>query len=344
MEKRIESLDVLKGLGILAVIIVHFRGNFLGNEIAASSADIILLSLARFAVPIFFLTSGFLLKKKFEEKNRGEYIAKYLKKLVYFYILATALYLAINLAMLVIEPAVSFNLPVSITSDTSLSSILYNFFYTGYIVRPFLWFFPALIISSGLVYLSDLYGKINFLLGTAVALHITGIAINTYQMIELPIPPHDALFFGLIYVATGFKFGQFKLEKYRENYQWIVLAAILFTALNIVETFLIPPVSLGEAFFYHDYTLLTYPFALSVFLLALSRPKMLPNSRIATYGKHTLLGYIFHLAVGSFFMGLTILAGHITGYPLMQSSLMNIFIVLVTYIATMEGVTRYNKR
>lgn len=344
MTERIESLDTLKGLALLAVVVIHVRGLFIGREIEASVFDFILLNSARFGVPIFFLISGFLLKKKFEQRqDKKKYTIRYLRKLVFYYIVATGLYLTVQTGLIFLESVTGITLPRDISMEASFLSGLYSFIYTGYAVRMSLWFFPALIFSVGLIYLSEAFNKFKLLLISAGMLHIAGILTNTYQIVELPIPPRDALFFGLFYTVIGFKTGAIKIERIRSHRGKIVLTSGIFAVINIVERLFISEFAGFTPFFWQDYSFFTLPFAFSIFLLGLSWPEIGKNSRINTYGKYTLWGYILHQIVGGILIGLIKGVELITGWVLIQNSLNNLVITGLTFIITMETVLKYKK-
>lgn len=342
MTERIESLDTIKGLAILAVVIIHIRGNFLNQSAFEGLFDLIGFSIARFGVPLFFLISGFLLKKKFEERKEKLYTLKYIKKIAIYYILASGLYLGLQTGLILLEATTGVTLPRDISMDTSLVDGLYNFLYTGYVIRGSLWFFPALAISTTLIYISEKYGKFNLLLATSGILHLIGILTNTYQVIDVPIPPRDALFFGLVYTSIGFKIGQIGKEKISRHLNKITLALGLFLILNIIENLFLVRAT-ATSFIHQDYSLLTLPFAVSILLLGLAKPNLGSETRINTYGKYTLLGYILHQIGGGILTGATLGIDSLTGLTLVQNSTWNIILTGLTYILTMEAVIKYRK-
>lgn len=344
MSERIESLDTLKGLAILAVVIIHLRGSFLGKEIEASILDFVGLSITRFGVPVFFLISGFLLKKKFEQSNEKKYVTRYVKKLFYYYILASGLYLVLQISLILVELNTGISLPKDMNMANSFTDFMYNFFYTGYAVRMSLWFFPALIISAGLLYIAETRNRLNQLLIASGLLHLVGILTNTYQLFDFPLPPREALFFGLFYTGLGFKIGTVENSKIQKHKEKIILGLGLFLVLNIVERFFISPVTGVTSFFWQDYTFLTLPFALSIFLFGLSHPSFGASSRINTYGRYTLWAYILHQVTGGILTGLIILVSQFIGLPLLQNSVLNWVLVIGTYVLTFEAVIRYQNR
>ena len=341
--ERIDSLDTIKGLALLAVVIIHIRGNFLTTQgLDNGFFDLVLFSISRFGVPVFFLTSGFLLKKKFEERSERQYTKNYIRKLVFYYILATSLYFILQISLLFIEANTGLTLPRDISMETSLIDGLYEFLYTGTIVRGSLWFFSALAISTGLIYISEKFSVFNALLGLSIIFHIVGILANSYQVIGLNLPARDPLFFGLVFTSIGFKLAEKNLDRITDYSVEIAGFSAIFLLLNIVENMLLMG-STGISFVFQDYSFFTLPFALSVFLLALSKPGLGSDTRFNVYGKFTLLGYIFHQITGGLLTGLIMVAGSLIGFNLSANPVLNLFAVIFAYIITMELVTYYRK-
>lgn len=341
--ERIDSLDTLKGLALLAVVIIHIRGSFLTTQgLEDGIFDLIMFSVSRFGVPIFFLISGFLLKKKFEEKGEKAYTKKYVKKLFFYYILATAIYFALQTILLLIEANTGIKLPRDITMEASFIEGTYDLLYTGTAVRGSLWFFPALAISATLIYISEKLGKFDTLLGLSITLHVIGILSNTYAVLSIPLPERDAIFFGLVFTSIGFKLGGQKFQEVSSYSSEIVAASGIFLSLNIIENMLLVKAT-GTSFIFQDYSFFTIPFAVSIFLLGLAKPDLGFSTRINLYGKYTLLGYIFHQIVGGLLTGLTMALGTVTGLKLSVSSKWNLLLIILTYILTMESIIYYRR-
>ncbi|MFQ3274931.1 MAG: surface polysaccharide O-acyltransferase-like enzyme [Candidatus Nanohaloarchaea archaeon] len=344
MNDRIESLDTLKGLALLSVVLIHIRGYFIGETLQPDSLSFIVLNTARFAIPVFFLTSGYLFKKKLEEKEEKSYTRKYLRKLVYYYLLASALYLALQLVLIAVETFTGLTLPISRVNITGGLELLYNFIYTGNAVRGSLWFFTALIFSIGVIYTFEKYKKFDILLFTAGLLHLIGILANTYSVVSLPLPARDGFFFGLFYTSIGFKLSGKGLEVLKRHRQKLLITLPIFGVLNLLERAFITEVAGINPFFWQDYSFFTLPFALSIFLIGILYPNLGSQTRINLYGKYTLWGYILHQIIGSVLIGITILVGLIAGNNLLQNSALNLLTAVLAYTITMEAVIRYNNR
>lgn len=342
MSERIESLDTLKSLSLFAVVIVHIIGIFLERGIEPTIFDFIIFNTARFGVPVFFLTSGFLFKRKLNQKENRKYVFDYTRKIFYYYIIASIVYLVLQISVLFIENNSILTLPKEFTIETSIIPLIYELFYQGTAVRGSLWFLPALAISIGVIYLFNSKDRIKTLLLVSGALHLLGIIINTYQVVNIPLPSRDALFFGLFYTTAGFNIGKIKIEKLNKHSKKLFFVSGIFVILNIIENSLIHRLE-GVSFIMSDYALMTFPLALFIFLFFLSKPKLGKSSRLNTYGKYTLLGYISHQITGALLLGLTIVIQVSIGLELLRSHLWNIMLLALTYVITMESVLKYRQ-
>jgi surface polysaccharide O-acyltransferase-like enzyme len=347
--ERIESLDTLKGLALFAVVLIHVRGIFIGEKFSASAIDFLGLNIARLGVPVFFLISGYLFNQKLKEReNKRNYLLNYSKKIIYWYIIANIIYLSLQTALSRLTTVFGGSL-VNKTSVTTISQIgpleefFFNLIYTGYAIRPSLWFLTALIISIWLVFIFNKYEKLNYLILTAFVLHTTAILSNSYQLIGFTIPPRDAIFFGLIYTSVGFKIAEISKERFY-NYRKKYLGCLLpFLVLYLFERLLIGKIGDYSPFFWLDYSFLTLPISVLIILLGLSRPNLGAGFRINTYGKFTLWAYIFHQIIGGVLVGLTLMIERLLRISLIGSSFWNIILVLGTFIATFESVVYYKK-
>jgi len=186
----------LKGVGILFIIFIHARGAFIGNGIFQNTLDFILLNTGRFAVPIFFLISGYLFGIKIEESKEFSYTVKYFKKLLKCYLIGSGLFLSFTLLAIFLNSFLGLGIVSSII-ELNLTGIegLFNFLYLGKSIAPHLWFLTALIISIGIIYISQTYGKTFEVFLAGFLLHLFAILTNTYNVIQVfPVPQHDAVF------------------------------------------------------------------------------------------------------------------------------------------------------
>lgn len=88
MEKNY-AIDYIKFYAILSIVAIHttpFRGiNVLGVD--GDNINFVIDTFARFGVPFFFMTSGFLFSSKILQSNNHEqYLKKYLLRISKLYV------------------------------------------------------------------------------------------------------------------------------------------------------------------------------------------------------------------------------------------------------------------
>ena len=162
--------------------------------------------MGRFAVPVFFLTSGYLFSIKIENREGFSYAAKYFKRLIKYYLIGSGLFLFFTLIAIAFNGFIGLDI-ISSLVEVSLLGLhgLINFFYLGKSVVLHLWFLTALAISVELVYVSHLYRRTLELFTAGLGLHLFAVLSNAYNFLDIiSVPKQDALFFGLVLTSAGF--------------------------------------------------------------------------------------------------------------------------------------------
>lgn len=294
--KRIWSIDSLRSFAILFVVIIHTNpGNGLG--VTGNRIDFVLDGFARFAVPFFFLTAGYLFALKLDADSDGTYAVAYLRKLVSLYLLGILLTLPVKI-LFIFGQAKLHETRFSATVLTALLNIVNpgNLLYYGSAVVAPLWFLPALIYSILIILLARRVGRQRYLLLLSFLLHLIGQFGQGYSVfVSLPIDTTDALFFGLFYTVLGTRIKAWKITSTNRSTLYLTL---FFGAsvIQILEKYVlgyilggaeVPDIAHGVYLF--AYSPLTIIAALSLFLFALSKP---------TFGKDTIFPNLGHYAVG----------------------------------------------
>ncbi|WP_195573520.1 acyltransferase family protein [Paenibacillus sp. 1001270B_150601_E10] len=94
--KRYYSLDTIKFLAVISVVIIHVTAVMLRKDLNTFWNYDIYRPILNFAVPFFFTASGFLLY--FKKDNEG-YLWGYLVKSIKIYLYATLFYILFNLVL-----------------------------------------------------------------------------------------------------------------------------------------------------------------------------------------------------------------------------------------------------
>jgi surface polysaccharide O-acyltransferase-like enzyme len=96
MKDRVKSIDVIRTIAILAVVVVHTTTRVLETSrynLVGFPVSIFLNQIARFAVPVFFLISGFVLEISWNDRlNYFQFIKKRLGKIFIPFVFWSAIY------------------------------------------------------------------------------------------------------------------------------------------------------------------------------------------------------------------------------------------------------------
>jgi surface polysaccharide O-acyltransferase-like enzyme len=95
MKERIKSIDSLRGLAILAVLLIHTTTRSLeasNFNIVGFSWTLFLNQITRFAVPLFIIISGFVLELSYHEESYWLFIKKRFSKIFVPYTLWSIFY------------------------------------------------------------------------------------------------------------------------------------------------------------------------------------------------------------------------------------------------------------
>lgn len=347
MGRRLDSLDTLKGLAILSVIYIHSKFFFSSLDVA-EALNFVVANTTRFAVPAFFLTSGFLLSRKISGKKDFSFLSRQLEKVGVYYLLASAIYIIPTVAILHLNQYLSLGVVSNWLKPVNIGiQGLFNFLYLGKAIAPFLWFFTALFYSLIAVYLFNRKYDVKYLVIGSTVLHIVLILSNTYQILGgLPLPIEDALFFGLLFTSTGFWIESQEVKKWLDKRTLLGLTGIFFV-LNLIERGLISmkvspmDIYFWDSFFWGPYSFFTAPMTVFLFLYMLKRPKLGKDSRINLYGRYTLTGYILHPLVIGGLVGLSLLTEALLPVSIMGTLIWDLFMFPVACLLTMETAVRY---
>lgn len=342
MTERIHSLDTLKGFALMLVFFLHVRWSYVGGPALQESIGFILMTLSRLAVPLFFLTSGYLLKKKLEsEEDETLYCRRYLRKIGIYYLLGSAIFFGMKLLVFALNSYLNLDVASTLELKIFSSDGLYHLLYTGKATGEHLWFLLALFYSVALIYLAYRYDVFEELLGISVILHLTAILSRTYLIQDqLPIPQDDMLFFGLALTATGF-FLKKKEVVNRVNTGLMLETAVAVNILHFTERFLITAVFENYTpYFWGNYSLLTAPAAASLFIYFLARKDIGRNSRINSYGRETIWIYILHPVALGLLMGLGGIMTKNGGNFVVENIGWSMGVTLVAYFGLSEIVVR----
>ncbi|MGQ3719602.1 acyltransferase [Natrialba aegyptia] len=302
MGERIHSIDSMRIIAMLFVVAIH-TDLFRNITIYGNMINFAIDSSARFAVPFFFVTSGYFFARKTANRDPVSYFVKRATTIASIYVfgllLSAPVFLAGTAARAGIhDQAVTASVVGKLAEFTSPVAL----FYYGNSVSEILWFLPALLVSLGLICLFVLADKTSYLLPISVSFHVVGLLGASYTMfVDVPFEIRDALFFGFFYTSLGYYIASRDWQPAPEWSRRYLGATVLFSALHVGERYVLGYV-VGDETFAHgvytaSYSVVTVLVTLSLFAFLLSRPSLGRSTSLPSWGKYAVGVYVVHPAV-----------------------------------------------
>ncbi|MBY6035812.1 acyltransferase [Fictibacillus nanhaiensis] len=286
--ERIYSIDFIKFFAIFAVVVIHVfpLDGFMGYYVIDN--------VARFAVPFFFVASGYFFAQNMsKQKSSFRYFKTYVLKLIKIYLSWLIFYTFYDVMLIFLNGNdVSDQLIEYFKPFTLLNLIYYGKGTSGYQ----LWFLTALIWSTVTIFLFFQIKKMNTLFGISFVLNVIGLLGQSYTFVfKLPVnTTRDALFFGLFYTTLGVIF---KLNTHFDTFRKIsrftsLALAIFFSLFQVIEAYVLDKVLTGS---HGEYFLSTTLLTTFLFFYALNNKKLGKGLWITKVGGNALGIYITHV-------------------------------------------------
>lgn len=206
--KRIDDFRFLAALFVVAIHTAPFA-----DSIPLLSYTITNV-IGRFAVPFFFVLSGYFLFKKMRTSKQPDAYVKTQSSLIKTYLLTMIIYIPVWIYL----------------NGVNVTQFVFDVFING--VHYHLWYFPALILGIAIVYF--LYDRLNAKLSLILlgGLYLFGSIINVYgfllpdvELIAWIGNPRNGIFFAPLFVYIG---QQLAVRSRPINPLFFVLSLLLF--------------------------------------------------------------------------------------------------------------------
>ncbi len=321
LSKRINSIESVRFIAAFAVICIHYF-NEKGNSL------LIVNQISRFAVPFFFVVSGFFLAEKLKKEDKFIVYWKYFKKLLF-------LYLAWQLIYFINPPRGDIYIYGFAKAYSKKfhgvfgSSWEYFFQHADVIFRGFaqhLWFFASLAITTLYFFLFRLK-RVYLMVAISAVLYVIGALTKAYMNSKIGIPVESmrihmsGYWYGfpdkfntnnlIFFSALPFSLGVMLSAK---NIRVALMPAILILlvgyALHFTEVWYLGQIKLKQRV---DYGFSTFLMGLGFFLVAKAKFKPLEFNWLANLGKYSLGIYAMHVLIANYLYELIFV--HIKPYP-----------------------------
>lgn len=294
---RIKSIDVFRLLAITFVIAIHTTPFVIrdgDNNQLYNFLSVFINQLARFAVPFFFIISGYFWAIKIKKKQsvlRPSFIMA--KKIGIIFLFWSVIYLLpLNFSAFFEYGLLG---PVKVAywhiQDLLKNPILLIFEGT----RVHLWFLMSLIYALFINALFIHFGRVKELILFSVVLYLFGLLAKAYAGTPIGIlidfNTRNGPFFSTIFFTTGYVLSAFEAKA---KWLWLGLAIFILGCLSHFMEIIILWKFFNTAVS-QDYVFGTYFMGLGIAMLALSDHPIFSANRLAVLGRYTLGIYAIHM-------------------------------------------------
>lgn len=288
---KITSIELGRLVAIFLVVAMHcqmFLTYFLYQD--TPWFGYIFNQSTRFAVPLFFLISGYLMQPKLMAAPMAT-VKSFCTPLLRVFIVWS-----------VICALMPFNFHTVMTEGYLVERMGYwnylgqaplNTLLEGGLVH--LWFIPALMIAALITALMVRFNQVRLLLPLAVVLYIYGVLAGSYQNItELwtPFFTRNGPFFSTLMFAIGFIIRQNSIQVSAAKAAVLALAGM---AVHFIEAYML--MDYKQAFNTNDFVFSTMVWGTGVFLFLLAKPNLGNHAWVLNLSKSVLPIYVSHLPI-----------------------------------------------
>lgn len=286
---KIASLELGRLCALFAIIALHsqiFMTYLLVDDVPVFGYAF--NQLTRFAVPFFFILSGYLIQPKLSTSPFNT-LKQYSSPLIKIWLVWSLLCLAMPFNWQ--RVAKDGYLAERTGYWNWLTQNPLNALMEGGMVH--LWFIPALVIAVAIIALFIHFNKSSLLIPVAVILYAYGVMGGSYQTLTeiwTPFFTRNGPFFSTLMVVIGFEFRRRNITLSSINSFLLLLTGFV---IHFVEAYWLT--SYDVAFNLHDFLVGTPLIGMGLFLLLLSKPNLGNHRMTFTLSKHVLSIYVCHL-------------------------------------------------
>ena len=284
------------------VVIIH-TDPFAGVSASGNLLNFILETSARFAVPFFFMASGYFLALKFARSDSGAYYLNRVATISSIYVFGLLLTFPVFLAGTAVQARTEgYSVVGSLAAFVSEAIEPTVLFYYGTSVSEILWFLPALIFAYTFIYAFVRIDKQSYILPIAVGFHVIGLLGASYTMfVDVPFRIRDGLFFGFFYTSLGYAVFHYDWNPTSEQSRRYLAALLCAVGFHFTERYALGYLLTGNTFadgvYSPSYTIGTALVTLTLFLFLLSRPTLSADTSLPSWGIYAVGVYVVHPSV-----------------------------------------------
>jgi len=285
----------MRVIAIISVILIHTEPFGRADSEIGKTAFVVIGHLAKFAVPFFFIISGYFWGVKVRQGLLFKSTIKMLRRLLMLFFAWSLIYLLPYNLYSYYKYGILGTLKIMYRNLAYIISNPVTFTLAG--SAPHLWFLMALVFAIVITSFFVYQGRIKSLIIIALFLYLFGLLSNAYS--STPIGIHvnfntrNGPFFSTLFFITGYL-----LSKYNANSRWLSIGLSLWSfgcLAHFSEIYFLwkffntTPASIVA------YVVGTYFMGLGASLVALSNHRLIKSIPLNEIGKSTLGLYACHL-------------------------------------------------
>ncbi|MDR3594410.1 acyltransferase family protein [Clostridium sp.] len=276
--KRNQSIELLKLISIFFIVIIH-------NPFA-SRFGFVMDTIARFAVPIFFMITGYFI---IQPNKTSIKLKKQVIKLTKYYILYQFIYILYYLIIALVEHKFQN------FENNFITNIKYILI--APVIGTHLWYIINIIWALIIIYFFNYFDKLKVLFISSIILHLIGIFISnlSIQIFHRILPLYETrnfLFFGLFYIMLGAYIRKVDINKIKFNNIIILLFSIFMCLFQVAERYMWKTLFNSR---FGDYFITTIIASISIFIFALK--SNVNNRIIEKISSYSMPIYFLHILV-----------------------------------------------
>ncbi|MFM2587736.1 acyltransferase [Vibrio sp. TBV020] len=332
--KKIQSIELGRVIAILAIAAMHCQMFLTYWQVDGTPwFGYIFNQITRFAVPLFFLISGYLIQPKLITDPIGT-LKRYVSPLLRVFIVWSIICLAMP-----------FNLgkvaEVGYLAERQgywgfLAQTPLNTLFEGGLVH--LWFIPALISAAVITALLAKWNKLTLLVPLAFAMYIYGVLAGSYQGLTefwAPIFTRNGPFFSTLLFAIGFTIRQ---KGIRTTTRQAFTLTLLGFAMHFTEAYLLNQHE--QPFNANDFLFGTVLWGTGCFMWLLANPTLGEGRWLTKQSKYVLPLYVAHLPMIIVMMNVSGIL-QFTGFTKDMTTLFGAIVVTFLLIKVLEKTPLY---
>ena len=290
---RIESVDVTKLIAVTAVIAIHTQPFYGSASVEGKYLSVAIDQLARFAVPLFFVISGYFWGIKIKTAPVVPTSVAMAKRIFYIFMFWSMVYLLPYDLSTIADLGFLGPIKNAYWNLLKLADKPATLLMQG--TKVHLWFLIALLCSLGISAFFVEKKRYKTLFAISAALYVIGLVCKAYAGTPLGIHvdfnTRNGPFFGTIFFVSGYA-----LSNLQPNRGWFAKGIALLAIGSLIH--------FSEVYFlwriygtspYQDYVIGTYFMGVGAAMAALSNAAILKNAALSEIGKFTLGIYAVHL-------------------------------------------------